>query len=412
MNVPAPQRLQAISNYIARYLAPPTIALTCVFLVLAPVACNRLRPKPKAEFVYVTVKQAYLRDRVAAVSNRVATVTNGQQLEIVEHQRRWVKVKTDKNVIGWIEERSVASGAIGAEFDKLKEDHAKDPVVATASVRDELYMHAKPGRETDRFYLLPEGEKVQLLARAIAAKSSAPQAVAVAPKVTEKPKPGKQPGRHPGKGPKPDLNAPIMAEPDPSRPPQEDWWLVRDSQGHVGWLLSRRLDVDVPDAIGGYAEGQKIVGAYVLSTVQDTEAQRPDPNIPIYAVVLNSYKDGLPYDFDQLRVFTWSLKKHRYETAYREHGLQGYLPVTIARQNMGAEANVTTFRFRIASGDTVQVDAATGAVKPGATVDRLYRMDGVIVKRVVAAGQSAQRPPTSTKSRGSAGGARVKHHKH
>jgi SH3-like domain-containing protein len=374
-----------------RSLARATIAITCAFLLLASVGCDRMRPKPKEEYVYVTVKQAYLRDRVAAVSNRIAIVTNGQQLTIVERQRRWVKVKTDKNQTGWIEERSVASASTAAEFDKLRQEHAKDPVVATGSVRDELYMHVKPGRDTDRFYLLPEGEKVQFLARAMAAKQATAQAIAAPTKVAEKPKPGK----HTTKGPKPDLNAPAMPAPDPSLPPQEDWWLVRDSQGHVGWLLSRRLDVDVPDAIAGYAEGQKIVGAYLLSTIQDTEAQRADPNVPIYIVVLNAYKDGLPYDFDQIRVFTWSLKKHRYETAYREHGLQGYLPVTVVRQSTDQAA--PTFGFKVATGDAVSVNAAIGAVKAGATIDRLYRLDGVIVRRVLPAGQSVVRASGTVK---------------
>ncbi len=111
----------------------------------------------------------------------------------------------------------------------------------------------------------------------------------------------------------------------------EDWWLVRDSRGQVGWMLSRRLDVDVPDEIAGYSEGQKIVGAYVLTKVYDPESSLPGKLVPEYVSVTNAYKDGLPYDFDQVRVFTWNVKKHRYETAYRQRNLEGYLPVTISQ---------------------------------------------------------------------------------
>ena len=53
------------------------------------------------------------------------------------------------------------------------------------------------------------------------------------------------------------------------------------------------------------------------------------PDIPMYVTVLSPYKAGLPYDFDQVRVFTWNVKKHRYETALREQNIEGYLPVTI-----------------------------------------------------------------------------------
>jgi hypothetical protein len=151
----------------------------------------------------------------------------------------------------------------------------------------------------------------------------------------------------------------------------------------------------------------------VLTTIRDTEAQRADPNVPIYVVVLNAYKDGLPYDFDQIRVFTWSLKKHRYETAYREHGLQGYLPVTVVRQNTGTDLAVSTFGFRVATGDAVRVDAFTGAVRAGATVDRLYRLDGVIVRRVLPTGQSTARAAGIARhSKGSASISSGRHRTH
>ena len=40
--------------------------------------------------------------------------------------------------------------------------------------------------------------------------------------------------------------------------------------------------------------------------------------------------DGVhPYDFDSLRVFVWSIRHHRYETAYIEKNLIGYSPVEL-----------------------------------------------------------------------------------
>src|SRR5262249_49301611 len=35
------------------------------------------------------------------------------------------------------------------------------------------------------------------------------------------------------------------------------------------------------------------------------------------------------WDFESFRVFIWSLRRHRYETAYIERNLEGYLPVLL-----------------------------------------------------------------------------------
>ena len=352
-----------------RFLFGPAI---CVALMTALAGCNRLRQHAKPEMVYVVAKQTYLRDRVAAVSNRVALVTNGEPLEVVEHGRRFLRTKTSKGEVGWIEDHMVIDQATYDQFASLQQQHAHDPVVATAVLRDDLYLHAKPGRETDRFYLLPENQKLQLLIRASVPKPAPPQGFLAAPRpaATGKEKKGAAKATPAG---------------DPAVP-MEDWWLVRDSRGQVGWLLARRLDVDVPDEIAGYSEGQKIVGAYVLTKVYDPDSSLPNKLVPEYVSVTNAYKDGLPYDFDQVRVFTWNVKKHRYETAYRQRNIEGYLPVTISQNK------IPMFSITVATSDAVKVDPLTGAARPVDTATLDYQLDSGIVKRVTPHGPPGLAP--------------------
>jgi len=381
-----------------------------LLLLLTLTGCSRFQHKQPTEVVYVLFKQTFLRDRVAAVSNRVAMVQNGDRLEILEHGHRFLKVKTAKGEIGWIEEHAVVNPEVVAGFETLHARHQNDHVIGTAVLRDDGYMHLQPGRDTDRYYLLPEGDKLQLLLRASVPKAVGPQASGSSssyaskksPPISPKPAtpasdkddkaanptPGKTPVPPPTARPAPPTPSPAAAEPPPPVPmpvPMEDWWLVRDSQGKVGWLMSRRLDVDVPDEIAGYAEGQRIVGAYILRKVNDPDSSFPDKQAPEYVAVFNPYQDGLPYDFDQVRVFTWNLKKHRYEGAYRQRNLRGYLPVVVSAETLDKAGPVPTFQFKQGIGDSVTIDAETGAAEPTATETLTFRLDGAIVKRVLPA---------------------------
>ena len=362
-------------------------------LTLGATGCSRFKTKPDGRYVFVTAKHDFLRDRVAAVTNRTGEVVNGDRLKVLDHARHFVKVQTDKGQIGWIEERAVATPEVAAQFDALKDAHKNDADVASAVVRDQVYLHVAPGRDSERFYLLSEGEKLKLLKRATLTKIVAPgSTVARAQKLI--------PQAAGSNAAKKNVAAPApaaTAEP-PTPPAMEDWWLVRDSAGHTGWMLSRMMDVDAPDSIVRYAEGQRIVGAYVLTTVHDEEAPGDLKDIPIYVTVMSPYKAGLPYDFDQVRVFTWSMAHHRYETGFREKNIEGYLPIQITKmkdpygKTAIAMQDLPTFKYRVLAADAPAVvpDATTGAMIPGKTVTRTFRLEGNLVHRIAFPGSAAE----------------------
>jgi hypothetical protein len=384
-------------------VAPLRLVLPLCFLA-AFSGCSRFHHETH-EYVWVSARQMYLHDRVAAVSNRVAEVVDGQKLEVLDHAHRFIKVKTEKNEVGWIEDRAVIDQKSYSAFAQLVTDHQHDPVVAKGVVRDDVYLHILPGRETERFPLLPANDKVELLARASAPKV-APPAFHVAP-ATVAPKPqgsgttGSQlstttatsapgsaaktatpaPAAKPASSPKPSQSAVLPGQTEPAPVVMEDWWLVRDTQGRTGWLLSGRIDIDVPDEVAQYAEGQRIVSAFVLAKVTDSESDAPDHQVAEWVTALAPTQAGLPFDFDQIRVFTWSLKHHRYETAFRLHPIQGYLPLTVTAADTPG-GKIPAFRFQIANGPNVTIDPATGITRPASSRTINYQMIDTRVQRI------------------------------
>jgi len=385
---------------------PAGLLLSVCFLA----GCNRFQHLTK-EYVYVSARQVYLHDRVAAVSNRVALVSNGDALEVVEHGKRFVKVKTAKGEIGWLEEHAVIDDKLYAQFQDLEKKHAQDPVVANGQLRDDLYLHVLPGRETAHYLLEAGNTKVQMLARGTVEKAPPPGTLPVAKPKTPPPalSTTAKPGQDPPASKKP-ASAPVTPSALPTPAPMEDWWLVRDAAGHTGWLLANRVDVDVPDEVGQYAEGQRMIAAYPIAKVLDdgtgeehkhkkkseeaksaktadadaSGAPAPAPKEETeYVTVLAPPKNGLPYDFDQVRVFTWSLNHHRYETGYRLHGIQGYLPVKIGQET---DKGVTypTFSFQIASGPDVAIDPDNGITHPVNPRTLVFRLEGNLVRRTGA----------------------------
>ncbi len=116
----------------------PNIAVVCLGglllgFVLFPAGCRR-GPMKSNEVAYVAVPQAVLRDRMAALYNKVGTVTSGQKLEILERQKRFVKVRTASQQEGWIEQRFLATQEVFDGFEKLAKENLATPVQAKTSL--------------------------------------------------------------------------------------------------------------------------------------------------------------------------------------------------------------------------------------------------------------------------------------
>jgi len=304
--------------------------------------CNRGQTGGK-EMAYVSAPQAFLRDQVAAVYNKAGTVKNGEAVQVLGRDRRFARVRTSGGAEGWLEQRYLVSQETYDAFQKLAEQTHNDPVQATAIAHNQSNIHLEPGRDAEHLYQIDQGAKVSLLKRAS----------------SEKPLPGGQ-ARAVKEG----------ATPPP--PPMEDWWLVRDDQGHVGWVLGRMLDVDVPIEIAQYSEGQRLVASFVLDHVRDDDKQ-----VAQYLVLFTENKDGMTFDYNQVRVFTWNVRKHRYETAYRERNLNGILPVTVSHENFDKEGDLPVFVVRVKD-------------EAGNVTERKYKLNTPIVRRVLAPGEQKE----------------------
>ena len=376
------------------------LLLTICTLAILLSACGVRGAGKQEDVLYVTAPQTFLRDRVAPVYSRTGSVRNGDRVVVLERGKRWERVRNAAGEEGWLQDRYLVGENVFTGFQQMYREHLKDPAQAHAVLRSDFRLHLAPGRDTDRLFLLKEGDKVDLLERTTVAKaaSSAPpppqlqsgssdekqdasDAAKEAAKEEEKEykvneKPAPAPTAKKGL-PQEKVTAQEKAKREkmlaaaPSAP-MEDWWLVRSSQGHSGWVLAHMIDVDVPLEIAQYAEGQRIVAFFPLTSVHDSELNK---DVPYYLVLMTEPKDGMPFDYNQIRVFSWNNRKHRYETAYRQRNVFGLLPVSVGKEVFEDLGDQPTFTIRVKD-------------ENGSRAEQKYRLEGVIVKRVLAPGET------------------------
>ena len=326
--------------------------LLALFLVSCQSGPERL---PRIGEAFVGPATLKIRSDIPLQSPVVATVKHGDRLEILQRRRRFFRVRTGSGAEGWTDERQLLAAEDMQRLKELAKRAAKMPAQGQGTTFGLLNVHTQPARQSPSFLQIKEGEKVDVLEHVNAPRVDLPRKPLLPPpppkKAVEK-KPAKE-SKYPPLAPIPKPPGPpsdwldlSKTEPEDEIPvaeesgakeeksekpvPTDDWSLVRVNSGQSGWVLTRRLSMAIPDEVAQYAEGRRIVSYFPLGEVHDGDQKK-------HNWLWTTISDGVyPYDFDSFRVFIWSLRRHRYETAYIERNIRGFAPVVVGDVELSA----------------------------------------------------------------------------
>jgi uncharacterized protein YgiM (DUF1202 family) len=338
-------------------LFPSAVTFISLMTLLGLSGCTEERQT--LGYAYVAPQTLTVRSQISQKSGAVTTLKHGDKVEIVDVQRRLVKVAARGNE-GWVDAEDLLSSEQMREIQKDRERQKALPSQGAASAFEILNIHIEPSRRSPAFAQIPEGGPVEILGRMRAPKNAPPTKTSSL--LLERPAPPRRPRKEQqAKGgfhlvrpapPKPPANwqelsaeridgskAPREIAADKKKAAQElaakkvveakrpvvmeDWTLIRTKKGDTGWVLTRNLTIAIPDDVAQYAEGKRITSYFELGSVNDEE--KGLKHHWLWTTLAGS--DAV--DFDSWRVFIWNLRRHRFETSFRKRDIDGYFPVTV-----------------------------------------------------------------------------------
>jgi SH3-like domain-containing protein len=326
--------------------------------------------RPKHETLgeaYVGERTATLWSSVAQVREPLDTLHYGDRVDVVARRNDSIKVRTAAGELGWVEGRYLMDPALWQRSTKLLKQVVPMLVQARGRTKVATNLRVEPGRTQARLYQFGRGVPVEIVGRAAADWVQ----------VTDE---------------KEGAN-------EPQDTKKEDWFLIRglatrppgESTARsaettttqpgdqtlpiAGWVIARFIELDLPDPVRDGASSANIrpIAWFELNRVSDPSGDKIQ-----YLVAGSRGAEGQPCDFTTLRVYTWNLKKERYETAFIENDLCGQIPIHVGR----SPKDDPEFRFQ-------EMD--------GKKEERVYRLMQTVVRRIRDGGESAKKSGHASK---------------
>jgi SH3 domain-containing protein len=320
-------------------------------LALLGSGCARDQNPKILDVAYVRGSGVVLRDQLGPASGVLATLQGGEKVEVLARRNRWVQVRLAGRQTGWVHSRFLASQKVVDQFQELAGKSQALTGQGKALIRREANLHLDADGGSETFHRLVEHDPVDILTHRLAERVDRPPGGNRSASVPDPATGSEEDESDAGK------EEPVTVE---VRAP-EDWFLVRASGGRVGWLREGFLDMAPPIEVARYSEGLRIRAWFVLYEEHDNNGVHP-----WYLWATIHPRPGLPFDFDEIRVFVWDPVRSRYETSYRERNLIGFYPIE-ARNMDTPEGQAPAFSLQLE-------DPA------GRRFQKSYRMSGRVVK--------------------------------
>jgi hypothetical protein len=335
-------------------------------LCLVTVAAWFVRPKRELlGEAFVGERTATLWSSVAQVREPLDTLHYGDRVDVVGKRNDSVKVRTALGQVGWVEGRNLMEPALWQRSTKLLKEVVSMPVQAHGRTKVATNLRVEPGRSQARLYQFGRGVPVEIVGRSVADWVQVSDEKETVPQDTKK----------------------------------EDWFLIRgiatrppgdsavarasettttqpgdQSVPIAGWVIARFLELDLPEPVREEASSANIrpIAWFELNRVSDPSGDKIQ-----YLVAGTKGSEGQPCDFTTTRVYTWNLRKERYETAFIENDLCGQLPIAVGK----SLKDEPEFRFHEMDGNHQE---------------RVYRLMQTVVRRIREDGSVTKKSPRPT----------------